>query len=165
MKKASNILVLILTTLFFTSCGTVKLSVKPGAKFSRNATLTIAAEDDKTGTVGELNHLLFEKGFNVIAYSTAKKAIKYKDEIKGSDPVNNEFEAELYSIRELNSIYALELNYTYYYDMFYYAYRSFSARVIDLNTGEIIMSANFRGDKSVRAVLKDFVNKLSQQIK
>jgi len=165
MKKASTILVIILTILFFTSCGTVKLSVKPGANFSRNATLTIAEEDDLTGTVGELNHLLFEKGFNVIAYSTAKKAIKYKDEIKGSDPVNNEFEAELYSIKELNSIYALELNYIYYYDVFYYAYRSFSARVIDLNTGEIIMSANFRGDKSVRAVLKDFVNQLSQQIK
>lgn len=166
MKKASTILVIILTILFFTSCGTVKLSVKPGAKFSRNATLTIAQEDDLTGTVGELNHLLFEKGFNVIAYSTAKKAIKYKDKIKGSYPVNNEFEAELYSIKELNSIYALELDYTYYYDVFFgYYYRSFSARVIDLNTGEIIMSANFRGDKSVSAVLRDFVNQLSQQIK
>ncbi len=165
MKKSRTILVIILTALIFTSCGTVKLSVKPGATFSRNATLTIAEEDDITGTVGELNHLLFEKGFNVIAYSTAKKALKYKDKIKGSDPVNNEFEAEIYSIKELNSIYALELNYTYYYDVFYYAYRSFSARVIDLNTGQIIMSANFRGDKSVRAVLKDFVNQLSQQIR
>lgn len=165
MKKINTILVIILTTLFFTSCGTVKVSVKPGAKFSRNATLTIAQEDDISGTVGELNHLLFEQGFNVIAYSTAKKAIKYKDEIKGSDPINNEFEAEIYSIKELNSIYALELNYTYYYDMFYYAYRSFSARVINLYTGEIIMSANFRGDKSIRAVLKDFVNQLTQQIK
>lgn len=164
MRNSRNILVIILITLIFTSCGTVKLSVKPGVKFSRNATLTIAKEDDRTGTVGELNHLLFEKGFNIISYSTAKKAVKYKDEIKGSDPVNNEFEAEIYSVKELNSIYALELNYTYYYDMFYYAYRSFSARVIDLNTGEIIMSANFRGDKSVRAVLKDFVEKLSQQI-
>jgi hypothetical protein len=108
---------------------------------------------------------LFEKGFNIISYSSAKKAIKYKDQIKGSDRENNEFEAEIYSIKELNSIYSLELNYTYYYDTFYYAFRTFSARVVDLNSGEIIMSANFRGDKSTKAVLRDFVNQLSLQVK
>lgn len=158
----------IYSLLFLTimsSCGSVKLSVKPGTTFSRNATLTIAAQDDKSGTVGELNHLLFEKGFNVISYSTAKTAVKYKDKIEGSAPVNNEFEAEVYRIKELNSIYALELDYTYYYDAFYYAYRSFSARVVDLNSGEIVMSANFRGDRSVRSVLKDFTTQLAAQIK
>jgi hypothetical protein len=165
MKNTKSIFVIIVMTVCLISCGTLNVKVKPGTKFSRNTTVTIAVDEDQSGTVGELNHLLFENGFNVVAYSTAKKAVKYKDEIKGSDPINNKFEAEIYSIKELNSIYALELDYTYYYDMFYYAYRSFSARVIDLNTGEIVMSANFRGDKSVGSVLEDFVNQLSQQVK
>jgi len=163
--KRNLITLLILPILLLTSCGTMSVFVKPGTTFSKNSSITIVAKDDLSGSVGELTHLLFSKGFNVISYSTAKTAVKYKDKIQGSDIVNNEFNAEVYSIQELNSIYALEINYTYYYDVFYYAYRSFSARVTDLNTGEIIMSANFRGDKSVRAVLSDLVNKMSLQIK
>lgn len=165
MKKSRNILFLLLIIAIFNACGSLQVTVKPDANFSKNATLTIAKSEDETGTVGELNHLLFSKGFNIIAYSTAKKAIKYKDEIKGENSTNNEFEAEIYSIQELNSIYALELNYSYYYDMLYWAYNSFSARVIDLNTGEIIMSAYFRGDRSVHSVLSEFVERLSQQVK
>ena len=149
------------------SCGTVKLSVKPGATFSRNATLTIPTPEDhdETGTYGELNHLLLEKGFNVIPYSTAMAVVKYKDKIEGSDPVNDEFEGETERIKELNAVYVLELNYAYYYDVFYYSYTNFSARVFDLKSGEIVLTANFRGDRSVRSVLKDFTTKLAAQIK
>jgi len=159
-KLFSSLLILSLLS----SCGAVKLSVKPGASFSRDATLTIVQDEDITGTVGELTHLLFEKGFNIISYSTAKNAVKYKEEIKGSDPVNKEFEAEIYNIKELNSIYALELSYAYNGEGNAYAYKSFSARVVDLNSGEIVMSANFRGNRMVRSVLKDFTNQLADQI-
>lgn len=158
-----NLFYSLLILSFFSSCGAVKLSVKPGASFSRDATLTIAHEEDNSGTVGELSHLLFEKGFNLISYSTAKNAVKYKNEIKGTDPVNNAFEAEIYSIKELNSIYALELSYSFLDETASY-YKSFSARVIDLNSGEIVMSANFRGKRTVRSVLKNFAKQLADQI-
>ena len=157
--------VLSLIVLFITSCGTMQVTTKPDVVLSKSASITIAQQEDQTGTVGELNHLLFSKGFNVIAYSTAKKAMTYKEKNTGDDMVNNETNAELHSFREINSIYALELNYTYYYDMLYWAYRNFSARVVDLETGEIVMSAYFRGDRSVRSVLNEFVNKLDEQVR
>lgn len=165
MKFIIKSLIVILLLLALSSCGAVRLSVKDNAKFTKNTTVTVAANDDQSGSVGELNQLLFEYGFNVVSYSTAKKAIQYKDEIKGSDPNNSRFEAEIYSVRELNSVYAIELDYTYYYDVFYYSYRSFSARVIDLNTGQIVASANFRGDRSVSGVLEDFAEQLAARIK
>ena len=69
--------VVIIFLLLFIACGTLQITVKPNINFSKNATLTIAKEEDITGTVGELNYLLIEKGLNVISYSTAKNAIKY----------------------------------------------------------------------------------------
>lgn len=127
----------------------------------QNATLTLVGTDsDVTGTYGELNYLLSSKGFNVVSYSTAKNAIRYKNQIQGTNIVNKSIDAEVYSIKELNSIYALEIDYTYYYD-FTIMYRNFSAKVTDLNTSEIVMSANFRGNRSVQSVLKEFVNQLA----
>jgi|GEM_PF-5732807 len=162
MKKIITFLFL---TVVMSSCGVVQVTTNPNTTINRNSAVTIAQEEDMSGTVGELNHLLFFKGFKVISYSTAKKAVKYKDQNKGDDWVNNETEAEIYSVTELNSIYALEMNYTYYYDVLYWAYRNFSARLVDLETGEIVMSAYFRGDRSVRSVLNELVNKMDEQVR
>ncbi|WP_138430912.1 hypothetical protein [Fodinibius saliphilus] len=151
--------------LFLSSCGSVSLTTKPGVEISRDATLTIAANEDQTGTVGQLNHLLLEKGFNIMSYSTAKKAIKKKHEISGSGSTVK-VDSESYSVSQLNSVYALELNYRWSYDALSgYRYLNFSARIIDLNTKELVMSASFRGDRSVQRVLETFTTKLSQEIR
>lgn len=59
----------------------------------------------------------------------------------------------------------MDIDYSYYDDLFYFAYTNFSATITDLRTGEIIMTANFRGDKSCRAVLQEFVDNLNKVIK
>lgn len=153
-------LLLLFATITITSCSSLKMAVRPGVSFSKNSSITIVAQEDVAGTVGELTHLLLQKGFNVISYSTAKKAIKYKSKDKG-----NEFEAERYKVQDLNSIYALELDCNLGMGEFTdYVYDSFSARVTNLNTGEIVASASFRGHKSVDKVLKEFANKLAKNI-
>jgi len=160
-----NFTMLIFILFIMTSCGVMQVTTKPGVTLSKNASITIVQAEDQTGTVGELNHLLFAKGFNVIAYSTVKKAMKYKEANNGDNLINNTTDAELYSVQELNSIYALELDYTYYYDMLYWAYTNFSARIIDLNTGEVVLSAYFRGDRAAHSVLSELANKISDQVK
>lgn len=156
---------LILLMFFITSCGTVNVFVKPGTSFSRQTTITIIGGDDRSNTKGQLEFLLLSRNFNIVSESTAKTAIRYKDKLKGSDRYNNEFNAEVYSIKELNSIYAMETNYTYYYDVFYYAYRNFTAKVTDLNAGEIILTVNFSGSRSVSSVLEDLADQLSALVK
>lgn len=159
------ILIILFFSFLFISCGSVNVFVKPGTTFSKQTTITIIGGDDASNTKGELEFLLLSKGFNIVSESTAKTAVRYKDRIKGSDRFNNEFNAEVYSIKELNSIYAMETNYSYYYDVFYYAYRRFSARVTDLNTGEIVLTVSFSGDRSVSSVLEDLVNQIDALVK
>ena len=62
-------------------------------------------------------------------------------------------------------MYVLDINYSYYYDLFHNAYTNFSATITDLSTGEIIMTATFRGNKSVRSVLNELVQKMNKVIR
>ena len=97
--------------------------------------------------------------------SNAKNAIKYRDSLKGTDIINNEYIAETYFVKEINSVYALELSYSYYFDMFYWSYTKFSAKVTDLNNGEIVLTAQFSGDRSVTSVLNELMDKINAQVK
>ena len=92
-----------------------------------------------------------------MSYSAAKKSLNIDD-------VSNT-RTELTNTVAFNSIYVLDLDYTYYYDVFYFAYRNFSATITDMRTGEIIMTANFRGDKGCRAVLNELINKMNKVIR
>ncbi len=95
-----------------------------------------------------------------MSYGSAKKAFNL-DSNYGQSSQHNEF---TYT-QEFNSLYILDLDYHYYYDVFYYAFTRFTATITDLRSGEIIMTAHFRGDKSCKAVLKEFVKKLNSVIK
>lgn len=157
---------IILLMFLINSCGSVDLFVKPGTSFNKQTTITVLGSDyDGSNTKGQLEFLLLSRGFNIVSESAAKTAIRYKDKLQGSDRFNNEFSAEVYSIKSLNSIYAMQTNYTSYYDMFFYAYRNFTAKIIDLNTGEIVLTVNFSGDRAVSSVLESLANQLSALIK
>lgn len=157
-------MVLFVVIFLLAGCETFMFSAKPGTRFTRQSSITVVGEDDDSGTVGELNYLLLQKGFNVISYSTAKHATKYNDRVSGSNSINSMSDAEIYAVKELNSMYALELTYTYELNTLLGAfYNSFSARVVDLETGEVIVTASSRGD-TVRSVLRNFVNQLSQHV-
>jgi len=156
---------LIFFLLLLSSCGTLNVHIKPGTTFTKSTTITVIGVEDNTGTKGQIEHLLLVEGFHIVSELTAKTAIKYKDKLKGSDDINTELSAEVYSIKELNSIYALEFHYTYYWEMFYWSYRRFSAKVTDLNTGEIVLTAHFSGDRSVNSVLNELVTRIDSQVK
>lgn len=142
------------------SCGTVKIYSNPESEFNKKTPITINLEsDDKSGTLGELQFLLKSKGYNVLSYNSAKKYLsldvnKEKENIHGVIVGNKEFK----------SLYILNVDYTYYWDVFYYSYTSFSATITDLVSGEIIMTANFRGDRNCGAVLNEFVEKMNLRI-
>ena len=157
----TKLLLLLSTLLFLSSCGSVRVYVNEEHTYSRKNPITInQSGDDVTGTLGELQFLLKSNGYKLMSYGSAKKALNLDSEDESSSTHN-----EITYTKEFNSIYLMDIDYTYYYDTFYYAYRSFTATITDLRTGEIIMTAYFRGDKSCRAVLAEFVDNLNKVIK
>lgn len=147
-------------TLSLSSCGTMQVYVNQDSTYSRKNPITITNTSDVSGTLGQLQYLLQSNGYKLMSLSAAKKALNL--DVSNN---SNSSHAEITRTTTVNSVYVLEMNYTYYWDMFYYSYTSFSATITDLVTGEIIMTSNFRGDKSVNAVLNEFVREMNKVIK
>jgi ABC-type amino acid transport substrate-binding protein len=143
-----------------TSCGTLQIYVNQDSAYSKKDSIIInQTTDDKSGTLGELQFLLQSNGYNLMSYGAAKNALNLD-----ADSLEGSVRGKITNTTSYNSIYLLDLNYSYYYDVFYYAYTTFSATITDLENGETVMVANFRGDKSCRAVLKELVEKMNKVI-
>jgi len=150
----------ILSFLLLTSCG-FKLKVMPGEHFTKQTTLSIGNYDDAIGTVKDLNYLLISEGFNVVSPSIAANAVKYKDPF--NDISKDEELQKIFSIKDLNSVYSIKLDYHYSKDKLRYTY--FYLSIIDPN-GKVIMYGSFVGMIEERQnVLKKVAKKLAQQIK
>lgn len=162
ITKSKNILLFTAILSFvLSSCGTMKVYVNQETTYSKKNPITInQSSDDNSGTLGELQFLLQSNGYKLMSYGAAKKALNLDTESQ-----TGTFHGEITNSTTFNSVYVLDLNYSYYYDMFYYAYTSFSATITDLKTGEIVMTAHFRGDKSCKAVLNELVTKMNSVIK
>ncbi len=161
MNNMIRLIFIMSISLIFFSCGTMNVFVNPDSTYSKKNPITInQSSDDASGTLGELQFLLQSNGYKLMSYGAAKKAINLDTESK-----TESFHGEVTNTVDFNSVYVIDLNYTYYYDMLYYAYRSFSATITDLKTGEIVMTANFRGDRSCRSVLNELVKKMNSVIK
>lgn len=153
-------LLVCIVVIMFSSCGTMQVYVSQDSTYSRKNPITITNSSDVSGTLGQLQFLLQSNGYRLMSLSAAKKALNLDASYN-----NNDSHHELTNTTTVNSVYVLEMDYTYYFDSFYYAYRSFSATITDLRSGEIIMTASFRGDKSVNAVLNEFVREMNKIIK
>lgn len=143
-----------------TSCGNVRVFVNEDSTFSRKNPITIDQDaDDASGTLGELQFLLKSSGYKLMSYGAAKKALNFDE-----NGDRNSSHSEVTSTTEFNSAYIIDLKYTGSSDIGV-RYKSFSATITDLRSGEIIMTAVFRGDKAVKKVLKEFVMQINKVIK
>lgn len=143
------------------SCGTMKVYVNQETTYSKKNPITInQSSDDNSGTLGELQFLLQSNGYKLMSYGAAKKALNLDTESQ-----TETFHGEITNTTTFNSVYVLDLNYSYTWDLGGYYYTNFSANITDLETTEIVMTANFRGYKTCKAVLKDLVTKMNKVIK
>ena len=156
MKKILPIIALL---FILTSCGSTKVYVNQDSTYSNKNPITIVAPQDESGTMGELQFLLQSNGYKLMSYSAAKKALNLDTEYK-----DDSTHKELTNTTSFNSAYVLELHYNYEWEL-RYVYTTFSATITDLRSGEIVMTANFRGEKSCRSVLESLVKKMNEVIK
>lgn len=158
MKK---LIILLTATILLSSCGALNVVVNNDTAYKRSTPITILDnEDDASGTLGELQFLLKSNGYKLMSYTAAKKAFTVDAEVQ-----SNSAHAEFTNTTTLNSCYVLEYDYAYTWDVGGYYYASFYATITDLVSGEMIMSANFRGYKPVRAVLNELINKMNSVIR
>ena len=190
LRTILHFIVISLFSLIIFACGSttavvtepdVEVFVKPGVVFSKDASITVLrkathstnilgnnTDGDVMGAEGIITNELIKQGFNIISNSLAREAIKFHMESRGSDYENSEMSTELYMVKELNSVYSLEFEGVGTLDMIrlpkHYDFTSFSATLTDLNTGEIIASGNFVGNKPVDYVCKKFVEQLVSKL-
>ena len=158
MKK---LFVILVAAVLLSSCGALNVTVNHDMAYKRSTPITILqSKDDATGTLGELQFLLKSNGYKLMSYTAAKKAFTVDAEAQ-----SNSAHVEFANTTTLNSCYVLEYDYTYTWDVGGYYYGSFYATITDLVSGEMIMSANFRGYKPVRAVLNELITKMNSVIR
>lgn len=166
MNKNTILTAVAFACLLLASCGTVKSKKEPDFHFNKQTTFTInyqAREDDKSNTVKDLEYVLTQNGFNVVSIHNAEKAVNHPNEILLTKDKKQTL--EMYSVKDLNSVYSIELNYSYYYDVFYYSYTDFYARIADIYTDKTVMVVTFKGDKSIKTVLKKIGELLAKEVK
>ena len=144
-------------------CGTVKVVSEPGGHFAKGMGITvIGPSDDSLGIAGELEHLL-SRGFKVVS-ETAASSVEYEEQLEevvegnSSRTVTRQREAGV--ARQFPSRLVLRFTYRGYWDLFYWAFTRFSATVVDAESGDVVASAQFSGDRRVGDVLGEFVSQL-----
>ena len=156
-----RILAGVIPLVILVSCGTVTVNTTDDHKIYKTDGIVIIAPNDPTGAGGELEFLLIERGFRVISANVGSVTTRTEStqEIgeKGASATTREISE---TAREVNARYLAELSYRYYYDVLYWAFTNFYLKVTDLDSGEIILTASFSGDRSVRAVLQRVADQL-----
>lgn len=163
MKTRTVILPIVLVSIviLLNSCAsTMAVTVGQSTSLSKKTPVTLVIDNDPHGLGAEIEHQLFSHGYKMMSYSAAKKALNV-DTNYGSGAVNT----EITKTTTLNSIYCIEVMYTSIWDLFFWACSSFSARITDLSTGELIMTASFRGESGFRAVAEQLVMKMDDHFK
>jgi hypothetical protein len=156
---------LILSFAILVSCGSANVYVKPNTSFNRQMSLTITGtNNDDAGLIGELQNGLITNGFNVISENVAREGINISE--KGQLNKNNfDINSQLYRSIELKSVYALNPKYRYNITEIGMRISNFQAELVDLFTGEVVMTINFSGSRTKSGVVKSVIDEINKQLK
>lgn len=129
-------LILIFT---ITSCGTINVTTKPNTKFSSNSNFTVKINQysDPIGLQSKLENLLLSRGFKVVS------------------------DWQVGQLKDVNSLYKLRITYKEDSIWFFHIFSNFSASVLDINEGDIVLALDFQGERFSSGVLEYFVDELS----
>jgi hypothetical protein len=167
MKKITYLVIVLFTVFLLSSCGSARVYVKPETEFTKQMSLTLTGTDnDNAGLIGELRFALSSNGFNVVSESVAKDAINITQN-GGLNNNNFDINTQLYKSLELKSVYAFNSRYNYIISPLTYriTITNYQAEMVNLFTGEVVMSISFRGHRSPRSVAEKVLKELNKKIK
>ena len=115
--------------------------------------------------------MLSSRGFNVVTETLARIKVNMQNRYKNKALSESKAGTSSERLKELSSVYCLRFSYKFHYLTVYqyYIFTNFTAKVVDLDTGKVVASADFSqsgfGTKSISSVLGAFVNKLTNSIR
>lgn len=172
MKMKTISIIVVLVMFLFLDCARFKFSTKSDTAFSRNCTITVVCnDDDALGIQKDLEDLLSSKGFNVVTETLARIKVSMQDRYKNKSLGESKAGTSSERLKEPTSVYCLRFSYKFYYLTVYqyYIFTNFTAKVVDLDTGEVVATADFSqsgfGTRSISSVLRAVVNKVTNSIR
>lgn len=160
MKLSKFFFPLVLISMLSSCTAYMQVFVNHESKYSKKQPITIVNETDDSGALGELQFALQSNGYKVMSMKAAKKALNIDTE-RDSDDTHSEITATT----TFNSVYVIEMNYSYYIDPLTSRahLHSFSANITDLATGEIIMTSRLN-NSFIDCTVKQAVNLLVSEM-
>ncbi len=159
MNKLFKVSILLIMTTLFSSCATMSVYVNQDTSFSKKNPVTIYNTSDLSGALGELQFALQSNGYRIMSLDAAKKALNLDTSTSGSST-----HSEITSTTTVNSVYVIKMDYVYYQDINGYCFKSFSATITDLETGEIIMTSKLNNNGLTFPTVSYTINQLVQEM-
>ncbi|KXS52718.1 MAG: hypothetical protein AWU57_2903 [Marinobacter sp. T13-3] len=164
MKIAIKLWALLCLVLVISGCGTVSVASSPDQKISRNAKITVVTPaSDPQNIAGELEHLLLSQGFAVTSEAVGRSQIEFNESEEVTSNTRTSSGA-VGSVTRLPTDLIMRFSYNAYFDVFYWSFTRFNGTIIDLETGAVIASVSFTGDRSVASVLEDFAQQIGRMV-
>ncbi len=153
---------LVCSVLAISGCGTVSVTSSPDQKISRNARITVVTPaSDPQNIAGELEHLLLSQGLAVTSEAVGRSQIEFSESEDVTSSTRTSSGA-VGSVTRLPTELILRFSYNAYFDVFYWSFTRFNGTIVDLETGAVIASVSFTGDRSVASVLEDFAQQIGR---
>jgi len=153
--------------LLLSSCTTnvQRLSLKSDTGFSRNSSLVIKDfESDRSGFLDELTYRLIEKKFSVVSDRIIEDRFTISEQTEYEEGSVRK-KTQVYEGEQIKGSYILETDFNYFNNAIQGRLLSdFSASIIDVKTGEIILTARIDKVLSQRDMSIEFVEMLMQEM-
>jgi len=152
----------ILSILFLSSCGTIRMAQESGVSIAGNSSIDVSCpEDDPVEVQGQIERFLLRKGIRLISPLPASELLR-KDEIFVTNTLGHSMEKNTTS--KTAADYTITIDYTAYNGSFHWHFYDFAGSMVDNRTGAIVLSSSISGDRSAKSVMKAFINKLDTLI-
>lgn len=137
---------------------------RPEFKLVKGSTITVVSKNyDYANVQGEIEHILLEKGFNVVSEEVVKKSIEI-DENYELNKSSISGKTSIYNQTALKSVYMLTFTYSTRADIPHgRAFTNFTGRIVELISGKLVASLRFsQGDFGSTSIPMALQNMLSE---
>lgn len=153
----------ILSILFLSSCGTIRMAQESGVSIAGNSSIDVSCpEDDPVEVQGQIERFLLGKGIRLISPLPTPELLR-KDEIFVTNTLGHSIKKNTTSRTEAAD-YTITIDYTAYNGSFHWHFYDFAGSMVDNRTGAIVLSSSISGDRSAKSVMKAFISKLDTLI-